>query len=244
MKYFIITGTSRGLGEAIAYKLISPDHHLICMSRKINESLMAKSSNMDYLEFDLNNVEQMDAMMEKAFSKMDKANIEGVYLINNAAVISPLSRVEQGSTQEFKHNLTVNLLAPMLLTSLFIRFSEELQVEKRVLNISSSSAKHHLPGMSAYSASKAGLDVFTKCVGVEQGNQAFAVKVVSVWPGMIDTCLQEEARNTKIETFASAEIFKMVKDRGMLATPAAAAEQLVNLLLRDQFIQGTVVEEL
>jgi benzil reductase ((S)-benzoin forming) len=40
--------------------------------------------------------------MEKAFSKIDEQNAGALYLINNAAVISPLSRIEQGMTQELK----------------------------------------------------------------------------------------------------------------------------------------------
>lgn len=34
MKYFIITGTSRGIGEALAEKLIAKNHRLVCVSRK------------------------------------------------------------------------------------------------------------------------------------------------------------------------------------------------------------------
>ncbi|WP_419182247.1 SDR family NAD(P)-dependent oxidoreductase [Paenibacillus radicis (ex Xue et al. 2023)] len=121
---------------------------------------MAKSKNIDYFEFDLNNVDEIDLVIEKAFSKVDEQNAEGIYLINNAAVISPLGRIEQGSVKDFKNNLHVNLLAPILLTSSFIRNSQHIRGEKRVLNVSSMSAKNHLPGMSVYSASKAGLDVF------------------------------------------------------------------------------------
>ncbi|GFZ79372.1 short-chain dehydrogenase [Paenibacillus marchantiophytorum] len=244
MKYFLLTGTSRGLGEALAEQLIQPEHHLICLSRTrtMNTALISAIPPIDYLEIDLNDTDQIATIMEQAFSRIDRSNVEGIYLINNAAVVSPLSRIEQGRSEQFKQNLTVNLLAPIVLTSLFIRLSESFQIEKRVLNISSSSAKNLLPGMSVYSASKAGLDVFSKCVGAEQGDGANAVKVVSVWPGMIDTALQTEARNMDKETFASADIFQMVKDRGMLASPADVATKLIKLLLGDHFIQGTVIE--
>jgi benzil reductase ((S)-benzoin forming) len=98
--------------------------------------------------------------------------------------------------------------------------------------------------MSVYSASKAGLDVFSKCVGVEQGGESSSVKVVSVWPGMIDTNLQDEARNANKDSFASVETFKMIKDCGMLASPSETAEKLIELLLGNNFIQGSVVEGL
>ena len=138
----------------------------------------------------------------------------------------------------------MNLLAPILLTSSFIRNSQHIRGEKRVLNVSSMSAKNHLPGMSVYSACKAGLDVFSQCVGVEQGTEASAIKVLSVWPGMIDTGLQEEARSAEKKTFASSEIFQMVKDRGMLATPSIVAKKIIELLLGEEFTQGSIIEEI
>ncbi len=56
MKYFIITGTSRGLGEALARKLTSPEHHLLCISRNRNVGLIADYEQIDYFEFDLNHI--------------------------------------------------------------------------------------------------------------------------------------------------------------------------------------------
>ncbi len=182
--------------------------------------------------------------MRDVFNKIDESKAEAIYLINNAAVVTPLSSIELGSNEELTTNVHVNLLAPILLTSMFIRFSQHLQIPKRVLNVSSMSSKNHLPGMSVYSAAKAGLDVFSKCVGNEQGEGAFAVKVISVWPGMIDTALQEEARSADKDVFAASELFNRVKDKGMLASPATIAEKLVDLLLSDQFPQGIIVEEL
>lgn len=244
MKYFIITGTSRGLGEALALKLISPDHHLICISRTKNDNLIIASSHLDYYAFDLRNVNHIEALMEQVFQKIDLSNAEGVYLINNAAILSPFSRIEQASSQELTDNLQVNLLAPIVLTSCFIRLTQHLPLEKRILNISSASAKQLLPGMSPYSAAKAGLDTFSTCVGLEQGTESTAVKIVSVYPGMIDTSLQEQARNTSSEALTTPDIFKMVKDRGMLASPQATADKLISLLLGSSFHQGTVIEEL
>ncbi|MCR8636065.1 (S)-benzoin forming benzil reductase [Paenibacillus radicis (ex Xue et al. 2023)] len=246
MKYFIITGTSRGLGQAIANKLVNPGHHLFCISRKRNDDLISRSmhGNIDYYEFDLNEANQIEELMQAIFSEIDPSRAEAIYLINNAAVISPLSSIEQAESRELARNLNVNLLAPMILTSLFIRFTQPLQIEKRILNVSSMSVKNHLSGMSAYSAAKAGLDVFSKCVGLEQGEGASAVKVVSVWPGIIDTSLQEEARNADKSTFASAGIFAKVHERGMLVSPEATAKKLVEFLLGESFVQGAVIEEL
>ncbi|MCY9668677.1 SDR family NAD(P)-dependent oxidoreductase [Paenibacillus alginolyticus] len=62
MKYFIITGTSRGLGEELARRLLSPEHHLLCISRNRNVALMAESEQIDYFGFDLNDIDQVDRL--------------------------------------------------------------------------------------------------------------------------------------------------------------------------------------
>lgn len=54
MKYFIITGTSRGLGEALAYALLETGNQLFCISRTRNESLINAANErhvpLEYLE--------------------------------------------------------------------------------------------------------------------------------------------------------------------------------------------------
>lgn len=70
------------------------------------------------------------------------------------------------------------------------------------------------------------------------------MKILSVWPGMIDTSLQEEARNVNKEIFAAAELFNKVKGNSMLTTPQMTADKLIELLLGEQFEQGTVIENL
>jgi benzil reductase ((S)-benzoin forming) len=242
MNYFIITGTSRGLGEAISEQLISPDHYLFCISRERNNRLMNKSNNIKYFEFDLNNVELFEELMESIINTIDKSNIDGIYLINNAAVISPLTFIDSSKVKDITSNLTVNLLAPIILTSLFIRLTSEINAERRIVNISSASVKNLHPGMSLYSAAKAGLDVFTQCVGLEQNTNATPVKVVSIWPGMIDTGLQEEARNQNKTSFPSAEMFNMIKRKGMLTTPEETAARIIEYLFKDSFEHGAIVD--
>lgn len=242
MKYFIITGTSRGIGEAIAEQLISSEHYLFCISRERNEKLLSKSNNIEYIEFDLKRIEQLESLMNRIFNSIDLRNAEGVYLINNASMISPVTFINTVNVKDITVNINVNLLAPIILTSLFIAHLDNYFIEKRILNISSASVKNHHPGMSLYSAAKAGLDVFSQCVGLEQKHSKAPVGVVSIWPGMIDTNLQKEARNLDKETFPSVELFEMVKERGMLTSPGETAQKIIEFLFKKDFEHGEVVD--
>lgn len=242
MKYFIITGTSRGIGESIAEQLISPNHYLYCISREKNANLVSKSNNIEYYEIDLNQLQQIESLMESIFNSIDFSEAEGIYLINNASIIAPVSFIDTAMISDITYNINVNLIAPILLTSLFIKNSNKHLIEKRILNISSASVKNHHAGMSLYSAAKAGLDVFSQCVGLEQNHSNAPVGVISIWPGMIDTNLQREARSQDKSVFPSANLFQTVKAAGMLSTPEITAKQIIEFLFKSDFEHGAVVD--
>ncbi|GAA3413464.1 SDR family NAD(P)-dependent oxidoreductase [Paenibacillus hodogayensis] len=242
MKHFIITGTSRGIGKAIVEQLASPHHFIHCISRERNTELKNNSSNIMHYPFDLNETERIEVVMDRIFSSIGTSNVEGVYLINNASMIAPVAFIDTVAINDITGNLTVNLLAPIIMTSLFIKHTNKLATEKRIINISSSSAKHHHPGMSLYSAAKAGLDVFSQCVGLEQSSSSAPVKIVSIWPGMVDTALQREARSKDATVFPSAELFGMLKDGGVLSTPEETAVQIIDFLFKEDLEHGSIVD--
>lgn len=244
MHYFIITGASRGIGGALAAQLIAPDNHLFCISRNKNERLISQGGNLDYYELDLNNLAELERVMAQISNKIDAEKALSVSLINNAAIIAPLSDIDRSSWEQVNQSIRVNLLAPMILTAEFIRRTSHLRIEKRIMNISSGSAKHLVPGLSCYSTAKSGLDTFTRCIGIEQDMQPNPVKIMSVWPGMIETALQDEAINADKEVFAASEFFGMAREHGMLATPEDTAARLLEILRGDNFPQGIIIENI
>lgn len=87
-------------------------------------------------------------------------------------------------------------------------------------------------GMSAYCSSKAGLNMFTECVSMEQQNAANPVRLVAVYPGMIDTGMQSAARNSEVDRLPTAHFFRQAYDEGTLETPEQTAEKIIRLLKR------------
>lgn len=249
MKIIIITGTSKGIGESLANQLLDESHHIFCISRTSNQRLieLAKKNNnkLSYYQFDLNNLNGIDQLFEEIFIKIKyESKINGIYLINNAGMLSPVAPVELNSADSIIENLNVNLLAPMIATSNFIKHTQEINVDKRIMNISSASAKYLLPSQSCYSTSKAGLDSFSKSVSLEQSNKEHPVKVVSVYPGMIDTQLQAEIRSANIEVFPYVEQFIQIAQAGKLQTPEYTAGKLIDILFSHQFGSKVLIEEL
>jgi benzil reductase ((S)-benzoin forming) len=249
MRYFIITGTSRGIGESLTKLLLNDENNqVICISRGMSENLNYHSGlklvNVINFTFDLNNLSDIDSLFQRIFSSINADNIDSIYLINNAGILSPIGPIEETISEDVIKNINVNLIAPILLTFNFIKFTKSWKIDKRVLNISSGSAKYLLPSQSPYSTAKAGLDSFTKSIYLEQKEELFPVKVASVYPGVIDTRLQTEIRSTRKEKFPYVELFNQLYKEEKLQTPLETAEKLIQLLLDSDFGKETIVEVL
>ena len=243
MKHFIITGASKGLGEGVAMALLDEGHHLLCISRGESEALKrmaaAKNCPLDFIRFDLSYTEEIPALCRQVFSLVDTATAEGIYLVNNAGVIEPVGRAEGNSPDMVDAHLRINLLAPMILVACFIEAFHDVAVEKRILNVSSGAANFPYYGWSSYCTGKAGINMFSRCIALEQQTARHPVEVMAAAPGIIDTGMQTTLRNTTDEQFIDREKFIEYKESGMLVAPALAGKRLAALLLSAEFKSGT-----
>ncbi|RXZ79505.1 (S)-benzoin forming benzil reductase [Paenibacillaceae bacterium] len=249
MKYVMITGTSRGIGAAMAAQLMGENYHIFCIARTNNEQLLegADMSNnrLSSYPFNLNHLGDIEQLFTEIFYEINCGPpAEAIYLINNAGMLSPVVPIERAVADSIIENVTINLLAPMIMTSNFIKQTQKFNLDKRILNISSGSAKYLMPSQSCYSTSKAAVDSFSKSVSLEQMNLPYPVKVASVYPGMIDTQMQSEIRAVSQENFPYVEQFKQLAQEGRLQTPEYTAQRLIDILLHEDFGSVAVIEEL
>lgn len=195
MRYVILTGTSQGLGEAIAIGLLEEHTRLICISRKQNEQLIEKAQQLDipldFHSFDLQDVHNLENHMETVFSSIEKETVSSIHLINNAGMLAPMKPIEKSESDLLISNVNVNLIAPMILTSSFMKHTKDWQVEKRVINISSGAGQKPYFGWGAYCTTKAGVNMFTQCVATEEAGKEYPVKTIAFAPGVVDTGMQQ-----------------------------------------------------
>jgi benzil reductase ((S)-benzoin forming) len=244
MKTVIITGTTRGIGEAMARLLLEQGHRVIGVARGFSKTLRPYS-RYEGLAADLGRSEAIGSLGSEIFALIQPQQAtDGIYLVNNAAMLQPLRNAERLDAAAVASHMQVNLNAPIMLSALFAQHVEAWPGDKRILNLSSASADNPLPGMGCYCAAKAGLDMFTKVMGMEQLKKPAPIRVASVWPGMIETEMQAEVRGQPREMFESAGLFIGAMESGMLTTPEHTAEWLVKLLFSESFPQGGVVEDL
>lgn len=242
-KYFMITGASKGIGRAFAEKLLNPDHVLFLISRSEPEGFshkaMLHNCRVHNVSFDLSFNEEIPALLSNLFDHIND-DCQSLHLINNAGIIEPVMPVDRAKTGAIEKNMQINYLAPVLLTSNFIRLSAKMKIKKQILNITSGAAfiPHH--GMSMYCSTKAAVDQFTRSVGLEQKVREYPVEVHAISPGFVDTQMPNKLLDKSEADFGSVKNFNEAKNEGKFADPEEAAGKILDLWLGDKLKQGEV----
>lgn len=246
MEYFIITGTSGGLGEALARSFSKVGRTIFCLSRNPNPSLMEyaleSGAAIEFIKTDLSKIDFLEEKVEYISKKINPGIAKGIYLINNAGILSPLGPIEQGSVEAFSESALVNLAAPLALSALFINAFQDYSGIKRIMNISSGAAQSPYEGWASYCATKAALEMATRVIALEQQRKKNPVTIFCVAPGVVETRMQEAIRNSSPEKFPMHQKFVALKENNQLQSPQEAAQKLNNLLLSQPIDNGALLD--
>lgn len=233
----IVTGASRGLGAAIAERLLAPHRRLVCVARSGNEALLAlaqaRAAPIEYLRHDLADPQAIDALVASVVAVAQAhADAKRFVLVNNAGVVEPIGPIESLRSGPLAVSLQVNLASLMRLTAAFLEATENAAGERRILSISSGAARHPIAGWAPYCAAKAAVDMFTRCIADEQARRPNPARACALAPGVLDTEMQSTIRAAD---FPSIERFRQLKAQGGLMAPEEAAARIVAYLDRDDF---------
>lgn len=246
MSHYIITGTSRGIGEAIARKLLKPGNTLFCASRTLNEELVEKAVSIGatiyYYTTDLSDPLAVAGFSDLIWEKIAPEDVKCIALINNAGMLAPIGPIEQNDPVQLLMHIQLNLLAPMLLTSSFLQRTAHWNMPKVVFNISSGAAGKAYSGWSAYCSSKAAIDMFTRTVALEQSKAPFPAKILAFAPGIVETAMQAEIRESDAEGFPEKDNFVKLHKEGHLSTPEYVADAILNALFNESIPQGSIMD--
>ena len=235
----VLTGASRGMGLAMARQLLSAGHAVLCISRTEQPALAlhAEQSSATLLQWchDLNDGQGASARLESWLREQDRLAWQSATLINNAGVIARITPLSQADAVDLARALRVGLEAPMLLTSAFLRATEDWAGPRKVLNISSGLGRRPMASQAGYCAVKAGMDHFTRCLALEEAAKPNGARVCSLAPGVIDTDMQVQLRSAAPEVFADQGSFARLKSAGQLTPPDEAARRVLAYLARPDF---------
>jgi 3-oxoacyl-[acyl-carrier protein] reductase len=173
-KTIAITGSSRGIGKAIA-ALIEESGGNVALGSRSNT--YDTNQNVLKLPLDVTSEESVKDFYEQAIQHFGNVDI-----LINAAGVGVFSSVIDSSTEDFDHMINVNLRGSYLTCKLFGRYMAEKQ-SGHILNLVSVAGTTALPGNGGYSASKFGLMGLTKVLQAELRGKG--VQVTAVIPGSV-----------------------------------------------------------
>lgn len=189
-KIAVVTGASRGIGEASARALDACGARLVLTGRTVAdlERVAADLTDPVIVPADLAAPLSGTELAQRILSEVDGVDI----LVNNAGI--PMRRTPDQLTEE-DIDLVFSINVRSLLT-LTIGLSESM-VERgggSVVNISSVAGLHGPMGRVAYAGTKGAVDAMTRALAADWGPQG--IRVNSIAPGLIATAIWEEARTT------------------------------------------------
>lgn len=226
-KLAIITGTSRGLGKSFAKYFLENDYRVIGLSRSGGD---INHKNYSDLICDLSNIESIEHVFAKIKSGVRFDTFDEIVLINNAGQLGPIGPVGKADVEVAFQNIAVNVSGLIAFTGLLVKDIQNINCKKYIMHISSGAAKNPYFGWSAYCSSKAAVEMFNACLAVEQENQEFPIKTIAFAPGVLDTAMQEQIRNTDEKNFIHKQKFVDLKENNELLNTEEVVVRLVGYL--------------
>lgn len=227
----IVTGHSRGLGEAIAERLLSHGVRVLGVARHGNPTLAERFPGLRETQLDLADGRALDEWTRSGAMGEFFAEADTPLLVNNAGVLQPIGPTATQDVSLVARAVAVNVAAAFVLTTAFVQTTSAAR-ERRVLQVSSGAGRKAYAGWSIYCATKAALDHHARCVMLDRTPNLL---ISSVAPGVVDTEMQAEIRASTDERFPDRPRFvAMHRDRA-LPSPAQTGGKLVEYLLSDLF---------
>jgi benzil reductase ((S)-benzoin forming) len=227
-KLAIITGTSSGIGKALAGRLLMDGWDVLGIARR---DVVRGEEAYQHFCFDLGNLAALSNELAPQLTQiLNSRPRTKVALINNAAVTGQTRNVNQLDIQTLSNSLAINTVAPVALTGLLTRVCPP-ETAVRIVNISSGLASQPLAGCTDYCTSKAALLMAGKVLSTELESAANSnIAIMSFSPGTVATEMQESLRSQSAESFPASEIFKQFHNQGMLVSPQSVLQPIVSFL--------------
>lgn len=221
MKLFIITGTTRGLGQSLVTQLLNEEELVIEISRKKN------SQNPLSLKHDLISINGLEKKLTTVLKKVDLKKVKEVVVVINAAVVTPIGKLNEATALDVEKHLQVNIVSSIL----FVQLLEKMFSKNKmtIINISSGAATHAIQGWSLYCASKASMEMFFKTLSLDEEKNKKR-QYFSFSPGVMDTNMQTTIRKQNKKTFKRHQEFVKLKKENKLLSPETVANKLLNLV--------------
>lgn len=225
----VLTGSSSGLGAAMAVLLLERQHRLLLVARRFDarqrEAARQNPDEVHLVQADLRNLEL--TTIEAALGQCIKG-VSRVVFVCNAAVVTPIGPARDLPVDELSASVSVNFTACMELAIAILKAADSAKASVRILNISSGAALRPVAGWSVYCATKAGLRMFFDVLSNESSDSHEAITAGHIDPGVMDTKMQAALRAADKEGFPRQQEFLEMQRAGKLRNPEVVAREILS----------------
>jgi NAD(P)-dependent dehydrogenase (short-subunit alcohol dehydrogenase family) len=175
---WLITGSSRGIGRALAEAVLHSGHRLVATARdpaQLADLAKRYEEAARLVALDVTDPSAAQAAVRTAVEAFDGLDV----LVNNAGY-GNVNSVEDTDLDEFRRQIETNLFGTIIMTKAAIPV---LRAQRRghIIQFSSVGGRIGAPGRAAYSAAKWGIEGFTEVLAREMA--LIGVKVTMIEPG-------------------------------------------------------------
>lgn len=208
-KVVVITGSTRGIGRAVAEECAKEGAHVVISSRtasavrKTVDEFKKKGYTVSGVKADVSNFKDLEALLDHAVAMWGDVDV----WINNAGVSGGYRRLHDLKTSEIDHVVSTNLHSVLYACRLIIPYFVHRGGGVLINSTGRGGRGEASPYMTVYGATKAGVTSLTKSLAKEYKDSP--VSIHAVLPGMVDTDLLKNVKTSR-DTEDSIEHLRLV----------------------------------
>ncbi len=214
----VVTGSSRGIGKAIAKEFAKNNYSILLNARDEKELIetveeirneISDPNKVAYLTGDISEEKTCISLIEEAIKRFGRINV----LVNNAGISGPSQRTNNITSRDWDYVIGVNLRGTFLCTREALKYmtnssnnssisnnnindvnrnnkSYEYDSNFSIINISSVHESIPMPYSAPYAASKGGMEMLTKNIALEVAEKG--IRINGIAPGAINTSMNKD----------------------------------------------------
>ncbi len=187
-KAVVITGASKGFGEALAKAFAKKGAKLMLSARSESElQQLSKKLKCDWVKADVAKREEVQNLAQKAIEKLGRIDV----WVNNAGVFLPRAKAEETDWQRAHEMMETNFFGTVYGCTAALPQMKK-QGNGAIINVLSTAALEGKTGISAYTATKFAARGFTESLRLEEKESG--IQIFGVYPGGMQTHLFDEGK--------------------------------------------------